>query len=99
NAMVATAAAVWSGVNTAAVSVQRGGSLSEDVNGTNVVAAASGLSMPADIQPGATSKPVAVVYDQDGSVINAIYGSGASSPLSCQNNGVLSTVDNFAVTG
>lgn len=99
NAMVATAAAVWSGVNTAAVSIQRGGSLSEDVSGINVVAGASGLSMPADIEPSATSKPVAVVYDQDGSVINAIYGSGASSALTCQNNGVLSTVDNFAVTG
>lgn len=99
NAMVATAAAVWNGVNTAAVSIQRGGSLAEDVNGSNVVAGASGVSMPADIQPGATGIPIAVVYDQDGAVIDAIYGAGASTPLACQNNGVLSTVDNFAVTG
>jgi len=99
SAMVVTAAAVWNGVNTAAVSIQRGGSLSEDVSGANVVAGATGLSMPADIEPSATSKPVAVVFDQDGSVMNAIYGTGASSPLACQNNGVLSTVDNFAVTG
>ena len=99
NSMVATAAAVWSSVATAAVSIQRGGSLAEDVNGTNVTAGASGVTLPADIQPTATSVPVAVVYDADGSVINAIYGAGASSPLVCQNDGVLVSVDNLAVTG
>lgn len=99
NAMVATAAAVWSNVNTAAVSIQSGGSLGEDVNGSNVIAGSSGLTLPADIQPTATSIPVAIVYDADGSVIDAIYGSGASSPLVCQNNGVLVSVDNLAVTG
>lgn len=99
NAMVAAAAAVWNGVSTAAVSIQQGGSLSEDVSGSNVVAGANGVTMPADILPGATAKPVAVVYDEDGSVINAIYGAGASSPLACRNNGVLATVDNFSVTG
>jgi hypothetical protein len=99
NAMVATAAAVWNNVNTAAVSIQLGGSLAEDVNGTNVIAGPSGISMPADIQPTTTSVPVAVVYDADGSVINAIYGAGASSPLVCQNDGVIVSVDNLAVTG
>jgi hypothetical protein len=99
NAMVATAAAVWSNVGTAAVSIQTGGSLAEDVNGSNVTSGTSGIAMPADIQPTATSEPVAVVYDQDGSVINAIYGPGASSALTCQNNGVMVSVDNLAVTG
>jgi hypothetical protein len=99
NAMVATAAAVWSNVGTAAVSIQPGGSLAEDVNGSNVIAGTVATTMPADIQPTATSKPVAVVYDQDGSVINAIYGPGASSTLACQNNGVMVSVDNLAVTG
>jgi hypothetical protein len=99
DAMVATAAAVWSNVSTAAVSIQLGGSLAEDVNGTNVVSSATGISMPADIQPTATGTPVAVVYDEDGSVIDAIYGAGASSPLTCQNNGVIVSVDNLAVTG
>jgi hypothetical protein len=99
NAMVATAAAVWNNVNTAAVSIQPGGSLAEDVNGANVIASPNGISMPADIQATATSVPVAIVYDADGSVINAIYGAGASSPLVCQNDGVMVSVDNFAVTG
>lgn len=99
NAMVATAAAVWSNVKTAAVTIQHGGSLAEDVNGSNVTVGANGVTLPADIQPTTTSKPVAVVYDADGSVINAIYGTGASSPLACQNNGVLVSVDNLAVTG
>jgi hypothetical protein len=99
NAMVATAAAAWSGVSAAAVSITWGGSLAEDVNGTNVIAGANGVTEPADIEPAATGTPVAVVYDEDGSVIDAIYGAGASSALACQNNGVIVTVDNFAVTG
>ena len=69
------------------------------MNGSNVTVGASGVTLPADIQPTATNRPVAVVYDADGSVINAIYGAGASSPLACQNNGVLVSVDNLAVTG
>ncbi len=99
NDMVATAAAVWSSVPTAAVSIQAGGDLAEDVNGTNVTAGANGVTMPADIQSTATGTPVAVVYDADGSVIDALYGAGASSPLVCQEDGVIVSVDNFAVTG
>lgn len=99
NALVAQAAAVWNGVPTAAVSITWGGSLAEDVNGTNVVAGANGTTMPADIQPTATAQPVGVVYDEDGSVIDALYGQGASEPLACQNNGVIAAADNFAATG
>lgn len=99
NAMVANAAAVWSSINTAAVSIQRGGSLAEDVNGTNVTSGANGIAMPADIQSTATNRPVAVVYDADGSVINAMDGAGASSSLVCQEDSVLVSVDNLAVTG
>ncbi|HEX4065902.1 MAG TPA: IPT/TIG domain-containing protein [Acidobacteriaceae bacterium] len=99
NAMVAEAAAVWSTVPTAAVQITWGGSLAEDVNGTNVVVNGNGVTMPADVQPTATGEPVAVVYDEDGAVIDALYGQGASSPLTCQNNGVLSYADHFAATG
>jgi IPT/TIG domain len=99
NTMVAAAAAEWGSVKTAAVTIQSGGSLAEDVSGINVTTGTTGVTLPADIQPTATSKPVAVVYDVDGSVINAIYGAGASSPLACENNGVLVSVDNLAVTG
>lgn len=99
NTMVATAAAVWSGVPTAAVSIQSGGSLAEDVSGANVTAGSGGVSLPADLQPSAIHQPVAIVYDQDGSVIDALYGTGASSPLSCPANGVLAAADNFTASG
>ncbi len=101
-ALVASAAAVWSGVSTAAVSITNGGSLSEDVNGSNVTAntpAGTGATLPTDAQPTETTKPVAVVFDEDGSVINDIYGPDASDASDCTQNGVFATVDNFAVTG
>ena len=99
NTMVANAAAVWSAVDTAAVSITRGGSLAEDVNGTNVTNGSTGLVEPADIQSTDTSVPVAVVYDEDGSVIDAIYGQGASDPNACPRNAVITYVDNFSTTG
>ncbi|ACO33124.1 MULTISPECIES: IPT/TIG domain-containing protein [Acidobacterium] len=99
NSMVAAAAAVWSGVKTAAVSIGRGGSLAEDVSGTNVYQGSNGLVEPADIQASDTAVPVAVVYDADGSVINAIYGPGASATNDCQNDGVMTIVDGFSTTG
>ena len=100
--MVASAAAVWSSVPTAAVAITQGGSLSEDVNGSNVTAntpAGTGATLPSDAQPSATSEPVAVVLDADGSVIDDIYGPGASDPGSCTLNGVYSSVDNLTVAG
>ncbi|MGA8530824.1 MAG: IPT/TIG domain-containing protein [Acidobacteriaceae bacterium] len=99
NTMVATAASVWSGIPTAAVLIRSGGSLAEDVSGSNVTGGSWGVTLPADIQSSATNRPVAVVYDQDGSVINALYGAGASSVLSCPTNGVLVSIDNFATAG
>ncbi len=99
---VASAAAVWAQVPTAAVAITQGGSLSEDVNGSNVTAntpAGTGAVLPADAQPSATGKPVAVVLDADGSVIDAIYGPGSSDPGFCTQNGVIATVDSFAVSG
>jgi hypothetical protein len=99
NTMVGTAASVWSGVPTAAVQIQSGGSLAEDVSGSNVTAGSGGTILPADIQSSATNRPVAVVYDKDGSVIDAVYGTGTSLPLSCPVNGVLTNVDNLASPG
>jgi hypothetical protein len=99
NTMVAKAASVWSAVPTAAVLIHSGGSLAEDVNGSNVIASSGGVTLPVDIQSSAINKPVAVVYDQNGSVTDALYGAGASSPLSCATNGVLANVDNLATSG
>jgi hypothetical protein len=93
--MVDAAAAIWNAVPTAGVTLVDKGQLNEDVNGSNVAVNASGqFTAPADVTPQATGYPVAVIFDADGSVINAIYGAGASNPTSCQNNGVFVWIDN-----
>jgi hypothetical protein len=99
NAMVASAVAVWSAVPTAAVKFTAKGQLAEDVNSRNVTNGPNGLTLPADIQSTATNRPLGIVYDADGSVINAFYGSGASSPATCQQDGVFTVVDNLATAG
>ena len=99
NAMVAASAAIWSSVPTAAVSILAGGSLAEDVNGTNVVLTTTTLTMPADIDISATDKPLAVVYDSDGAVIDALMGEGASNPNACIGNGVEVFADSLLPDG
>ncbi len=96
NGMVADAAALWSNVPTAAVSIGHGGSLDEDVSGTNFFFGSGGLTMPADVARTATATPLGVIYDRDGSVIDALYGAGASDPDSCNTSGVMTIVDNFS---
>jgi hypothetical protein len=94
-AMVDAAAALWSAVSTAGVTLADKGPLNEDVTGSNVlVNAQSQFAAPADVTPTATSYPLAVIYDADGSIINAVYGAGASTPESCQLNGVFVWMDN-----
>lgn len=95
NSMIATAAAVWSAVPTAAVQITSGGSLNEDVSGANVKAS----TMPADVQSAAAATPVGIVYDADGTVINTLFGQGASDPSDCRDNGVMTVVDNLATDG
>lgn len=99
NAMVASAAAVWNTVPTAAVNIVSGGSLNEDVNGANVSRSGNTLNLPADIQSSDTAKPIAIVYDEDGSVIDTLFGAGASSAATCQQNGVFTFVDNLSPAG
>jgi hypothetical protein len=95
-AMVDAAAALWSAVPTAAVTLTDMGPLNEDVNGSNIqVNSAGQIIAPSDVTPSATNYPVAVIFDSDGSVINAIYGPTASQPNACQNNGVSVWLDNF----
>ena len=38
---------------------------------------------------------MAVIYDANGSVIDALFGADASQPLHCQNNGVFAWIDNI----
>ncbi len=94
-AMVDAAAALWSAVPTAGVTLVDSGSLNEDVSGPNVVAGNVVFAQPADAAPSAVNYPLGVIYDADGSVINAIFGAGAADPTSCQINGVMTWLDNI----
>ena len=106
-AMVDAAAALWSAIPTAGITLTDKGSLNEDVSGANILLSGTNFSVtneqtsqlgvivqPADVTPSATSYPLAIIFDSDGSVINTLFGSGASSPTSCQNNGVYVWLDN-----
>ncbi len=98
NSFVASAFRVWTSVPTAAITATSGGQLAEDVNGTNVIRNANGtISMPADIQPTATGTPVGVVYDYDGSVTDALIGSGAGDASQCFFNAVYGGDDNYGL--
>ncbi|HEX4487959.1 MAG TPA: IPT/TIG domain-containing protein [Terriglobales bacterium] len=80
DAFVADAFSRWTSVPTAMVTAVHDGQLGEDVSGLNVSASGDGsISMPLDILDAATDKPLAVVYDADGKVIDALQGTGASS--------------------
>lgn len=96
NSFVADALSRWTSVSTSALTASRGGSLAEDVNGSNV--GVNG-SLPPDIQPSATNKPLAIVFDNDGQVTDALLGAGASDPALCSSNSVLGGVDNFTSAG
>jgi hypothetical protein len=96
NAFVADAFSQWTSVPTAAVTAANAGQLAEDVNGSNVTNIGGTLSMPTDIQPTATSTPIGIVYDNDGSVTSALLGSGAGDASQCFFNAVYGGDDNFA---
>lgn len=106
-AMVDAAAALWSAVPTAGVTLTDAGTLAEDVDGSNVsVVAASGVTAgtgsgnpvfaaPADVTPSATGFPVAVIFDADGSVLNTLLGAYASDASSCNSNAVTVWMDDI----
>jgi Bacterial Ig-like domain (group 1)/IPT/TIG domain len=97
DSFVATAFASWSSVTTAALQINHAGQLSEDVSGSNVQNAGS-LILPVDIQPNSPMS-IAVIYDYDGSVVDAFLGTGAGSEDLCDSNSVISTADNFTADG
>jgi len=102
-AMVDAAAALWNAVPAAAVTLTDMGPLNEDVSGANIqvkaIAAQADspgqIAAPSDVTSSATNYPVAVIFDADGSVIDAVYGTNASQPDACQNNGVFVWLDHF----
>ena len=95
DAFVANAFSRWTSIPTAAVIAHRAGQLGEDVSGLNVNATGGILTMPADILPAAVNVPVAIVYDADGEVTNALLGQGAGDVSSCFNNAAYGGVDDF----
>jgi hypothetical protein len=96
NSLVADAFSQWTSVPTAALTATNGGQMAEDVNGANLVLDSNGaITAPADIAPSATSKPVGIVYDYDGSVTNALVGAGAGDAGQCFSNAVFGGPDNF----
>ena len=107
-AMVDAAAALWSAVPTAGVTLTDMGQLNEDVSDANLVVGAASfavtneqttqagqITQPADVVPTATAYPLGIIYDADGSIAAALFGPEASSPSSCQNNGVSVWLDNI----
>src|SRR4051812_4591687 len=92
---VSDAFARWTSISTAALRADRLGSLSEDVNGTNVILVNGTLSLPDDIQT-TSSKPLAIVYDADGRVTDALMGAGAGAPELCSTNSIYAESDRFS---
>jgi hypothetical protein len=101
DAMVAAAAAVWN-IPTANVTLAQGGELAEHVvaDGSSPTAFFNGTDVvwPTDVE--ATNYQaiqIPVIYDTDGSVIDLLLGSGASTPseFGCLHNGVVESVDQF----
>jgi len=94
---VADAFSRWTSIPMAAISATRAGQLSEDVSGANVFVNPDGtITMPSDILPDAVSKPVAIVYDADGAVTDALLGQGAGGSDLCFTNAVFGGLDNFS---
>jgi len=96
NAFVGTAFNQWTSVPSAAVFVDIGGQLAEDVNASNIAVDSSGtVTAPSDITSSATQKPLAIVYDYDGTVTDALLGAGAGNPSQCFWNAAYGGADNF----
>ncbi|MDE1156062.1 MAG: IPT/TIG domain-containing protein [Acidobacteriaceae bacterium] len=99
DAIVAAAAAVWN-VPSASLVLAQGGALSEHVSSKNTYFDGENVIFPADVQAtNFLAKPVAVIYDSDGSVIDLLLGVSASDPSSCRQNSVVESVDGFGATG
>lgn len=99
NAFVANAFSLWTSISSAALTVTAAGQLGEDVNGTNIAISGGVITAPADIAPSATNKPLGIVYDLDGSVTDALLGTGAGDPSQCFWNAAYGGVDNFGAAG
>ncbi|MFZ0286012.1 MAG: IPT/TIG domain-containing protein [Terriglobales bacterium] len=99
DAFVASALSQWTSIPIAAVVATHGGQLAENVSGANVYVNPDGtITMPADIEPSATATPLGVVYDEDGTVTDALLGQGAGDPSECFYNAAYGGDDNLGVS-
>jgi hypothetical protein len=97
--MVAQAAATWN-VPTSSLTLAQGGTLAEHVSSANTYFDGTSVVFPDDLKlANYHAMPIAIVYDTDGSVIDTLLGSGASSPSSCRQNGVVESVDGLDPMG
>jgi hypothetical protein len=99
DAMVAAAAATWN-VPTSILTLALGGTLAEHVSSENTYFDGTSVIFPDDVKlANYHAKPIAIIYDTDGSVIDTLLGSGASSPSDCRQNGVVEDVDGLDPAG
>ena len=99
DALVGTAITAWTSAPGVGLTVAQAGHLAEDVTGSNIQVTDSVITAPADITPSATTTPLGIVYDYDGTVTDALLGEGAGSVDDCFTNAVYGGPDNFAVSG
>jgi IPT/TIG domain len=99
DAFVANAFGMWNAVSTSAIMMLQSGHLAEDVSSANFTLINGVITGPVDITPNASSTAVGVVYDEDGSVTDALLGAGASNSAYCSSNSTLGGVDSFDVSG
>lgn len=97
DSFVATAFGVWNSAPASAILMTQAGHLAEDVNSANFAAINGVIAGPADITPSATSNAVGIVYDEDGSVTDALLGTGASNSAYCATNSAFGGIDSFDV--
>lgn len=95
NSFVANAFSIWTSVPTAALTATSGGSLAEDVSGSDLTLSDGVITAPIDITPSATDRPIGIVYDADGSVTDILLGQGAGDASECFYNAVFGGPDNF----
>src|SRR5205814_10475771 len=66
----------------------------EDVSGSNLVVGTKSILQPSDASL-AANYPLAVIYDADGAVLDAVMGPYTSDPSNCENYGVSTWIDRF----
>jgi hypothetical protein len=96
DAFVANAFNLWTSIPTAAISAIHDGQLAEDVTGGILAVSNGAITSPDDIAPTATEKPIGIVYDEDGSVTDALLGAGASDLIYCSDNSAFGGIDNIS---